>query len=67
MYKKSKNQKFLIYGTFLIYLMTLSPTQTTQRRVTEWQSEISLKVWGRGRVWPKLSYYPGIFPEGLKK
>jgi hypothetical protein len=23
--------------------------------------------WGRERVWPKLSYYPGIFPEGLRK
>jgi len=21
----------------------------------------------RGRVWSKLSYYPGIFPEGLGK
>jgi hypothetical protein len=62
-----KSEIFNLWNFFVIYLMTLSPTQTIQRRVTEWQPEISFKMWGRGRVWPKLSYYPGIIPEELRK
>ena len=56
-----------VHFSFIVYLETLSVTQSVRCRIIRRHKIFHWKYSGRKRSWPISWYSPGIFQEGLTK